>query len=543
MGQKISISEFTIKVRLDSAAASKGLRRFERQLKTFKDQMAKVYAAERGRLNAIKSQVSAIGGATKAQKRWNAQTKEGAGTSAQIVKSFKTLRSWAMAGLGFYAVKGLVSGIYNQVKNIVNLGSKVQQGFMTLDAAVGASDVASGLSDEALKKLKTGQKLFAENLASTYGLSLKGTLSNYAKFFAASSNYIGAKGSQDLFTSLSKLGVVYGLSAEKMNRAMTAFTQMASKNQVMAEELKQQLGDVLPGSMEIFARAMTRMGKYGIVTVEKLYDMMAKGKIVASEVLPYVTEEMNRMSAGSLAEALNLLVTRMNVFKTSLEIFSTGALNQFGDTLGRIFTLLSNIFKGKGFQTRVGQWINSFLEGVLYLLEKIEVGFKDFEKAFREATDIEGKWETLDNFWTYIFQASGLKKAIRNTLDKIDSAVFKPLQEALTIVIAEAIANGFKLAWKGLPSFSDIPSLLRWKPFENFGFSKEALESLEPQRNWNIKQRTPLQSGPTIIIDGGINTEIHGSNNPSDDAIDVNNSAIRDINEIIPSSWLTSAVV
>jgi tape measure domain-containing protein len=74
----------------------------------------------------------------------------------------------------------------------------------------------------------------------------------------------GGEEIRGLFTGISKAAATFGMSADKVDRVNYAFAQMASKGQVMSEELKGQLGDVLPGAMAIFAQAAGFKGPQAI---------------------------------------------------------------------------------------------------------------------------------------------------------------------------------------------------------------------------------------------------------------------------------------
>lgn len=550
MPQKISISEFTVKIRLDSGEAFRGIKRLQTQLAKFQAQAKKAYSAERAKLSSIRAQSSAIKGATRQQTKFNNGLSAAKGNSAAIVKSFGTIKAWAAAGLGFWAVKNLLSGIYSTVNRIIGLGTKVQQSMLTVNAAVSASDVAQGLSPTELNKLKKNQRLFAEDLAITYGLSLQGTLSNYAKFFAASSSYIGELGSQKLFKGLAQLGVVYGLSTEKMDRAMVAFTQMASKNQVMAEELKQQLGDVLPGSMEIFARAMTKMGKYGIVSVKKLYKLMEDGKVVASDVLPAVGDELERMAASELPRALQLLGVSMNRFGTATEIFSTGALNQFDETLGAIIDQLGTILTGKGFQAKVGIWIDDFLLRVLAVVNNVTNAFERFEELYAKEITVKGKLEVLDNFWSTLFDGVGtkVKDSINDALRAIEPNILKPFAAKVGELIADAISHAMMNLIRKPSEFfiGKDKSLLDifgdWDfGIGDFGKRDEYVNPKVLNDTWsNSSILNPNNNPQGVIIHGDVKVEAHGSDNPAQDAKEMSSSVFDSLN--IPTGYSTSSV-
>lgn len=94
------------------------------------------------------------------------------------------------------------------------------------------------------------------DLVDKYNVPLQSARDGFTKLYAsmAPAGFAGDE-IRDLFTGISKAAATFGMSADKVDRVNYAFAQMASKGQVMSEELKGQLGDVLPGAMAIFAEA------------------------------------------------------------------------------------------------------------------------------------------------------------------------------------------------------------------------------------------------------------------------------------------------
>ena len=75
--------------------------------------------------------------------------------------------------------------------------------------------------------------------------------------------------------------------AEEVNRALLAVGQMMSKGTVQSEELKGQLGDVLPGAFNVAARSIG-------VTTAKLSEMLKNGEVVAADFLPKFAAELEK---------------------------------------------------------------------------------------------------------------------------------------------------------------------------------------------------------------------------------------------------------
>lgn len=79
---------------------------------------------------------------------------------------------------------------------------------------------------------------------------------------------------QQVFSSVLEAGTVLGSSKQQIGGALLSVEQMISKGRVSMEELRRQLGNALPGAMQVAAKAMG-------VTSEQLQDMISKG--IASE--------------------------------------------------------------------------------------------------------------------------------------------------------------------------------------------------------------------------------------------------------------------
>ena len=97
---------------------------------------------------------------------------------------------------------------------------------------------------------------FILSLVDQYNVPLQSARDGFAKLYASMkpAGFSGAE-IRGLFEGVSMGAATFGMSADKVDRVMYAFAQMASKGQVMSEELKGQLGDVLPGALSLFAKA------------------------------------------------------------------------------------------------------------------------------------------------------------------------------------------------------------------------------------------------------------------------------------------------
>lgn len=115
---------------------------------------------------------------------------------------------------------------------------------------------------------------------------------------------------KDIFQGVSKAALVMGLSAEQSKGVFVALGQMASKGGVMAQELKLQLGERLPGAFSIAARAMG-------VTTAQLSKMMEDG-LDPTEFLPKFAIELEKTFGSGVSTALGTSRAQFNALQNQL---------------------------------------------------------------------------------------------------------------------------------------------------------------------------------------------------------------------------------
>jgi tape measure domain-containing protein len=172
-------------------------------------------------------------------------------------------------------------------------------------------------------------------LMDKYNIPLQSARDGFTKLYASMAP-AGFSGDEirSLFTGISKAAATFGMSADKVDRVNYAFAQMASKGQVMSEELKGQLGDVLPGSMALFAKAAGFEGPKAIQDFSVALEAGAyKGEAMVA-LLKNVTTVMNKeFGPGAEGAALTFqgVMSRMQNSVTllyeSFEPVAVGFLN------------------------------------------------------------------------------------------------------------------------------------------------------------------------------------------------------------------------
>lgn len=182
----------------------------------------------------------------------------------------------------------------------------------------------------------TNEFEFMKKTANELGISLQSIQKPYVKYLAASKDSL--QETRKVARAFIALGSALNITPSDMNRVIRAIEQMQSKGQVMSEELKLQLGDVVPGAVKLFAKAMG-------VTTEEFLELSKQGK-VSSAILSDVADVINRdfkeairLGSQSTRSQLNRLSTgffvlRNSVGKASEEVFGIrDKLGRFGEWL------------------------------------------------------------------------------------------------------------------------------------------------------------------------------------------------------------------
>lgn len=147
---------------------------------------------------------------------------------------------------------------------------------------------------------------YIRTLAENQGVAVAGLSASWVQM-AASAKAAGyeMEGARELFSSATRAMGLLGSSSEQVKRGLNALNQMLSKNKIMSEELYGQLAEALPGASGIFEKAL------GMTNAE-MRNMMANGDAIATDVLPKVAAELNKMAGlDDRIESLGAAIARI----------------------------------------------------------------------------------------------------------------------------------------------------------------------------------------------------------------------------------------
>ncbi|MEC9696625.1 tape measure protein [Escherichia marmotae] len=237
-------------------------------------------------------------------------------------------------------------------------------------------------------------KEFTKSLAQTTGLDIAELQSQFAGFGASAKESMGIQGSEELFKSMIGYSRLMGRSEEEIKRALTALSQMAGKGQIMAEELKGQLAEAVPGMVQVFAKAT---GK----SEQELFDAMKKGALKSADTLQKVTQELNKQITAkggwkAISESTQAQLGNLkNSWNTTLDSIFRGSEDGLQDFTRSLTTLLNSLGgSGKSLGESLGSLMTSMSHGVDSLTDisyKVRGFFDEVTLAYRSLNDTQKK--------------------------------------------------------------------------------------------------------------------------------------------------------
>jgi tape measure domain-containing protein len=233
------------------------------------------------------------------------------------------------------ALKALAASLV--LKAFIDANVEAEKFTKTLTLLKGSSEVAAQEFE------------FVKDTANRLGLEIGSTASAYAGLTAATNGTnLQGQGTRDIFEAVAQAMAALGRSSDETSGAFLAITQIVSKGRVSLEELSGQLGERLPGALQIAARGL------GLTTSE-LIKLVESGGLTAQQFLPAFARELDATFAGatfdgyvaSLARLKNgiteafLVLGDSGAFDVLIKGVQTGTAAVVGSV--QAFTLLGEI--------------------------------------------------------------------------------------------------------------------------------------------------------------------------------------------------------
>lgn len=292
----------------------------------------------------------------------------------------------------------------NSLDNLSSAAVKTAGAFISMQAVlsayqrvleVGLQRASSERSiDFVFGDQSTQVKKFIQDLTQITGMDTTETQAQFASFGASAKNTMGLEGSEELFKNLTGYARLMGRSDEQIQRALTALAQMASKGQVMSEELKGQLSEALPGATQAFAKALG-------LTEKQLFDKMKNGDVKASDALPKFAKELgsqidSRGGWKAIQDSTQTMLGNLkNTWNNSLTDIFKGSENGLQDFTRSLTNLLNALGgTGKTLGESFGSLMSDMAHGVDNLTDisyRVRAFFDEVTLAYRSLNDTQKK--------------------------------------------------------------------------------------------------------------------------------------------------------
>ncbi|GAB3783272.1 hypothetical protein GCM10028818_40910 [Spirosoma horti] len=231
---------------------------------------------------------------------------------------------------------------------------------------------------------------FLINTSDELGVRYDGLVKSFKLLKAATKDTsLEGEATEHIFHAVAEAGARLQLSNEEVSGTLLALTQMISKGHIQAEELRQQLGERLPGAMKLMAAATG-------VSERELDKMMQKGQLLAVDVLPQFAKELDKIYGGDAQGKINTMTAGWNRLTNEAQLFiaSFNENKKVGTFFGTIATGIAGVFKDLRTLVKSDEWglFMQYLTGGAGLASSAAAGIRAMED--RAAAD-EKKFRAL----------------------------------------------------------------------------------------------------------------------------------------------------
>lgn len=363
-----------------------------------------------------------------AMARGNGAATRYAGNVTAINSVFNNLMS--IAGGALNAIRNLGAGVQFVFSSVIKELDKLQGFNAIMSVSTKSADDVSASYD------------FLRKTADRLGVQFDALTSNYAKLVAALPPGIrGLQTAEKVFMGTAMAARTLHASNQDTQLMFYALTQMASKGVVSMEELRRQLGEKLPGVMQIAARALNTLP-------ETLEAAIRKGIVSSEKFLPIFGDALIRTFADSsekASQSVSASIARLsNVWVDFVkQILDSGAGNAIVGVFDALREKLNDPYLIERFAILIKNLADRFTEFILKITaDDLRNGFDTATRAIEMAVTVIGK---LIEGLTWIINNSGKAGAI---LGALGGAAVGALAGPVGLVTG-AVAGGAAGAYAG----------------------------------------------------------------------------------------------
>lgn len=220
------------------------------------------------------------------------------------------------------SVDGLTSALKNSRLAVAAWGGAILlAGKQALDASIRVDRLEKAYTTiTGSSSAATAQLDYMYAKTRELGLQFYDTAESSRNFFASMKGTAIEGEADRIWESVATAASALSLSQDDVESVYRSLGQMVSKGKVMAEELRGQLGERLPGAFQLAAKAMG-------VTTQELDKMLELGDVMADDMLPKLADEIMKAFGPGAQQAAEGLQQNMSRLSTEWERFKASILD------------------------------------------------------------------------------------------------------------------------------------------------------------------------------------------------------------------------
>jgi len=286
--------------------------------------------------------------------------------------------------------------------------------------------------------------------ANTFGLTLEGNLLKEFNKFRTVMVQAGIEGQEfmEIFGNFAQVSNVFHLGAQDLQFAILALTQMVSKGKVSMEEMRRQLAERLPGTMQVAAKAFN-------TTTRELELAITKGFVKPVPLIQGMMEEFAKVTSEASLKAVNSMEARLGrvaniFFELKRKVLASGVQEVFVQFFERIQNLVGYLIDS-GAVERFSRVLSEMSSKLINFLSNTS-GLKTWLGHFAD------NWGQIMMGWVYkILGAFGEGMLM----------IAKDMKQGFSVKIQQKKEGAGRKYFEGgfLSDIGDIPDLLMnaWK--------------------------------------------------------------------------------
>ncbi len=301
-------------------------------LAVFQDRLARLAAIQKKSVGSLKEHRAAAKQSAQADREAAAAAQQAAGgTRALTVEEQRLAAAARQAATSTHTLAGALRRFYGNSRTALSFTQRLRSELLALTAAyAGFFAIFAGVRNvvQAFQSLEAAQSRlnavfsgnqlkvaaeldFIRRNAARLGIQFGILAQEYTKFALSTvGTNLEGKETRRIFITVAEAARVQKLSMENLKGVFVALRQIVSKSVFNMEELRQQLGDRLPGALQILADALD-------VSVAELVKLVETGK-VSSDRLSEFADELTRRFGSQLGAALKQTTTEIGRFQNAL---------------------------------------------------------------------------------------------------------------------------------------------------------------------------------------------------------------------------------